>query len=180
MKKDFIVPIIVLAVICLFVSGALAIVNSITKPVISDANIERAYAAKKMIIPQAEEFIKLEIDNLRSEGKIPHSIREIFKTSNNTGFIFNISVRGYGHDDIKFLCGIDPDGKIIKTEVLAHSETQGLGTPIFEEPHAGKFWGKNLSGIEDIAAISGATITSDAFKNGISDALKAFEIVRSL
>ena len=172
--KDFIKPIIVLAVICILISGALAIVNNITEPVITAAALERAYSARREILPQADGFEALDY-----ETGMPRSITEIFRSINDTGYLFMISTMAYGRDPMVIICGIDPEGRIIRASVLSHSETQGLGTPVFEEAHAGQFWGKNRAGIEDIAAISGATITSNAFKNAMRDALIAFEILRT-
>ena len=169
-KNDFIMPIIVLLVICLFVSGALAVVNSITEPIITEAAKIRAAEEKKRIIPDAE-FDLLNIEDL------PRTVTEVHRATNGLGYIFAVSVIGYGTEEIKILCGVDPDGRIIRAVVLSHNETQGLGTPIFEEPHAGLYWRKNKREIESVSAISGATITSNAFKRAMRDALTAFEIV---
>jgi len=171
MKKDFIIPITVLAVICLFVSGALALVNNVTSPIITQGTLERARIARIDIIPQADDFELVSLFN-----GMPKSVTEIYKTTNDTGYIFTITVIGYG-GEIKFLCGINNEGNVIKTAVLSQTETKGLGTPIFEEPYAGKFRGKDTTGVESIDAISGATITSNAFKFGIRDALTAFNIL---
>jgi electron transport complex protein RnfG len=80
---------------------------------------------------------------------------------------------GYG-GEIKLICGIDTDGKIIKSAVLEHSETQGLGTIVFDK--ADRYEGKdrNLDGID---AIAGSTISSNAYKNAVSDAFAAYEII---
>jgi len=169
-KNDFILPIVVLLFICLFVSGALAVVNSITEPIISEAAKVRAAEEKTKIIPGAE-FELLNIEGL------PRTITEVHRAANGLGYIFAVSVTGYGTEEIKLLCGVDPAGRIIRATVLSHNETQGLGTPIFEEPHAGQYWRKNIREIEGVTAISGATITSNAFKRAMRDALAAFDIV---
>ncbi|MDR0502764.1 MAG: FMN-binding protein [Treponema sp.] len=173
-KKDFILPVTVLSLICLVISGALAVVNNLTKPVIENAASQRAAAARQDIIPAAEGFELIEAEGL------PKRITEVYRTTNNVGYIFMITTHGYAPEDIKMICGIDPEGKVIKTATLSQNETQGLGTPIFEQPHAGQYWGRDRSGIEGVAAISGATITSNAYKNGIRDAFAAFEIVKTL
>jgi electron transport complex protein RnfG len=170
MKNDFIMPVLVLTLICLIISGALALVNDLTHPIIEEAANERAEIARKEIIPEAEEFILIE-----AEGA-PKAVREIYGTSNNTGYIFVVVTnKGYG-GDIKIICGIDPDGKIIKSAVLAHTETQGLGTIVFER--AVIFEGLNKNVAAEIDALAGSTITSTAYKNAILDAFEAFEIVR--
>ena len=171
MRKDFILPIVVLSLICLFVAGALAVSNNFTEPVITAAAAERAERARRSIMPDAEEFELMEVSGL------PRRVFEVYRTTNNIGYIFMIRTSGYG-GEIRLMCGIDMDGKVIGTATLAQTETKGLGTPIFEEPHAGQYRGRDRNGIEGVAAISGATITSDAFKNGIRDAFTAYEIVK--
>jgi len=175
MNKSLITPIIVLALICLFVSGALSIVNSKTDPVIKKAAEDRAAAARKEVIPQASGFELLNIDNLRGENGIPSTVTEIYKTTNGIGYIFMITSSGYG-GDIKLICGVDPIGIIIKTATLSQTETKGIATPVFEAAHQNQYVGKdkNLNGI---VAISGATISSTAYKRGIKDALTAFDII---
>ena len=171
MKKDFIMPVTVLTLLCLIMAGALALVNNITYPVIKEAAAERAYIARKEIIPQAEEFILLEPDR----ELIPETVAEIYAANNNTGYIFIVYTYGYG-GSIKLICGIDPDGKIIKSKILAHTETQGLGTIVFDR--AVSYEGQDADFAYNLDAIAGSTITSNAYKNAVLDAFAAFEIIK--
>ena len=175
-KKDFVIPIFVLALLCLLISGALAVGNRITHPVIEQAASQRMETARREIIPNADGFELLDMEFFHRDSSVPKTVTAIYKTTNDSGYIFMTTTIGYG-GEIKLVCGVDPDGKIIKTAVLSQSETQGFGTPVFDEPHAGQYWGKDRNNIEDIAAISGATISSKAFKKGIRDSLEAFDIV---
>jgi len=170
MKKDFIMPILVLSLICLFVSGALAVVNNFTFPVIENAAAQRAAAARKEIIPQADGFELVHADGF------PRTITEVYRATNNTGYIFMISVPGYG-GNINMICGIDNDGRIIKTAVLSHTETKGMTDPVFSDPHESQYMGKDKS-LRGITAVTGATISSNAYRNGVSDAFAAFELVK--
>jgi electron transport complex protein RnfG len=167
-KKDYIMPILVLSVICLIVSGALAAGNNLTAPIIEQAAAERAEAARKEILPDADEFVPL-----HAEG-FPKSIDAAYGTSNGIGYIFMVTSVGYG-GDIKMVVGISPEGRIIKTAVLSHTETQGLGTVIFDR--AREYEGKD-GRLEGIDAVSGSTITFNAYRNGVRDAFAAFEIVK--
>ena len=167
------IPIVILALICLIVSGALALSHSLTQPVIAEAAAGRAEKARREIIPGADGFVLIETEHL------PKTVTGVYKTANNTGFIVMVSSLGYG-GEIKLICGIDNNGKIIRTMVLANNETRGLGTPVFDEPHSSQYWGKDANGIESIQAISGATISSTAFKDGIRDAFKAYEIIKGM
>ena len=170
MKDDFVMPILVLALICMFMSGALAVVNNITYPVISEAAAFRAEKAQREIIPEADGFVLIEADNL------PATIKEVYGTTNNMGFVIVVASPGYG-GEIIIMCGIDPDGKIIKSVALNHEETKGISDPVFAMQDQYKGKNKNLDGID---SVSGATITSYAYKNGILDAFLAFETVKGV
>jgi electron transport complex protein RnfG len=166
-KRDFIIPLIVLAGICLIISGALAATNRVTSPVIAEAAAGREKQAQKLILPDVDEFIPLEVYGL------PRSVTRVYGTSNGEGFIFMITVNGYG-GEMRLICGIGPDGRIIKAMTLSEKETRGIATPVFaQEP---LYIGKDRA-LEGIDAVSGATITFNAYRNGILDAFKAYDLI---
>ena len=169
-KNDFVMPIVVLTVICLVITALLAVTNSVTEPVITKASQERAQAARSEIIPEADGFELMEIEDL------PASVTEVYKTTNDTGYIFMLTTMGYG-GEMDLICGIDNDGKIISVKTLSHSETKGMGSKTTEEPFRSQFTGKDES-LEGVDAITGATISSKAYFDAIYDAFKAFDIVR--
>lgn len=175
-RKDVVVSILVLTFICFFVSGVLAGLNNITYPVIARGAAQRTYEARKAIIPSADYFEQLDIANLRASG-LPESISEVYRAANDTGYIFTISVRGFG-GNMTLLCGVDMDGRIIKAIVLSHSETISFFNRVFNERHRDLYWGRNKNEIENIDAVSGATITSNALRNIMRYALTGFEFVR--
>jgi electron transport complex protein RnfG len=170
MKKDFVMPIVILTAICLFISAALAITNYFTEPIIVKAAAERAEAARNEAIPEAEGFELIALDGA------PATIKEVYKTTNDVGYIFMITTAGYG-GEMKLICAIDNDGNIITCKVLAQSETKGLGSRITEEAFAGQFPGKN-SALEGVSTLTGATISSKAYVNAVKDAFAAFELVK--
>jgi electron transport complex protein RnfG len=172
MKKDFVLPIVVLTLICLIISAGLAITNNYTEPVIAKAAADRAEAARSAVIPEADSFELIEAQGL------PATVKEVYKTTNNVGYIFMLTAPGYG-GDINILCGIAPDGTILATKTLQQSETKGLGSKITEAPFAGQFPGKDAS-LDGVDAISGATISSRAYLGAIKDAFAAFDIVKGV
>jgi electron transport complex protein RnfG len=170
MKKDFVMPILVLTLICLVVSGALAVVNDITHPVIQEASIQRAFEAKREMLPDAEDFILLEAEGL------PYAVTEVYATPNSVGYIVAVTAqRGYG-GDFYILCGINPNGEIIKSKVLSHTETMGLGTKVFDA--AVVYEGMNKAQAAQVDTIAGSTITSRAYREAMKDALEAFDIIK--
>jgi electron transport complex protein RnfG len=170
LKKDFIAPILVLSIICLVISGALALTNSITEPVIAAAAAEREEAAMHEIIPDADIFELMDIDGL------PATVREVYRSANGAGHIFIITTSGYG-GDLRIICGIGPDGKLLHCKALEQSETKGLGARITEPAFEKQFDGVD-SRLDGVAAISGATISSTAYINAIKDAFTAYEAVK--
>jgi len=168
-KKDFIMPILVLSLICLIISGSLAICDSFTRPLIEGASVSRAADSRRDVLPDADGFELLALDGL------PKTIKEVYKATNGAGYIFMITTSGYG-GEIRLICGIDAKGTIVRSATLAQSETKGLGTLVFEEPFESRFAGKDKD-LNGISAISGATISSNAYINGIRDAFEAYDIV---
>ena len=168
-KKDFVLPILVLTVICLVISAALAVTNSFTAPVITKAAAARAEEARNAIIPSAEGFEQVDTDGL------PATDTEAYKSTNNVGYVFMLTTTGYG-GDIKLICGIDPDGKMIGIKTLEQSETKGLGTKAIDKLES-LIPGKD-SALDGVDAVSGATITSKGYLSAVNDALKAFELVK--
>ena len=172
MKKDFVAPILVLSLICLVISGALAFTNSVTEPVIANAAAEREEAARYEMIPEADGFEIIEI------GGLPATIKEVYKSTNGVGYILMISTSGYG-GDISIICGIGSDGRMIRSRALEHSETKGLGARIADASYADQYDGADSS-LGGIVAITGATISSTAYVNAMKDAFAAYEIIKGV
>lgn len=169
-KNDFVMPIVVLAGICLVITALLAFTNSATEPVIQKASLERAQAARKEIIPDADDFELLEVEGL------PDTVTEVYKATNDGGYIFMLRTTGYG-GEMDLICGIDDDGRIISVNTLKHSETKGMGSKTTEEPYRNQYVGKDES-LEGVEAITGATVSSKAYKGAIEDAFTAYNIIR--
>ena len=168
-KNDFVMPIVVLTVICLVITALLALTNSATQPVIEKAALERAEAARAEIIPEADGFELMEVDNL------PGSVTEIYRTTNDTGYVFMLTTMGYG-GEMDLILGMDNDGKIIDVKTLKHSETKGMGSKTAEEPFRSQFRGADAS-LEGVDAITGATISSKAYIGAVADAFAAYEMI---
>ena len=166
----------------------LALVNSMTAGVIK-ANAEKAQLeAQKEVLPDALEFKKTDA----SEKNIPEgtkngvrieSLNVGIANGNGVGYIATmISNAGYG-GDIKVMVGIDSDGSVTKVKILQSSETAGLGQNASKPEFINQFNGKSgsLSVVKnkaadgengEIAAISGATVTSRAVTSCVNAALE--------
>ena len=87
-KADVIKSIVVLAVICLVISGALAIVNSFTAPVIENAAAERENQARQSVMPEAASFEPLEQSDF-PEGVVS-GYQGLDSASETVGYVFTV------------------------------------------------------------------------------------------
>ena len=173
MKKSFneiIKPVLVLVCICLIVTALLAYINSVTSPIIAKAEQEKTEQAMSEVLADADGFEKLEIENL------PERVTEVYGAQNGAGYVFMLTTKGYG-GDMKLICGMKSDGTIEQCKTLSHAETSGLGSKTAEDPYRNQYCGKSAETLGEVDAITGATISSNAYKNAIEDAFKAYDIV---
>ena len=100
------------------------------------------------------------------------------------GYVITVTTHeGYG-GDIRFSVGIRNDGTVNGISILNIAETPGLGMKA-EEVLKPQFAGKTVSqfaytktgavATEEIDAISGATITTNALVNGVNAGLNYFK-----
>jgi len=168
--KEYIKPVLVLTLICLVISAALAFTNQKTAPIIAQAEKTKAQAAQLEVLPEADSFTLLTLTGL------PSSVKEVYRADNGAGFVVMLTIKGYG-GDMKLICGIGKDGLITACSTLSQSETKGLGSKTAESPFKDQFVGKDssLSGGE---TVSGAMISSKAYIGAIQDAFTAYEAAK--
>ena len=68
-------PIVVLVVICIIVTGALAATNKVTKPIIDEATRVAQEQARKELLPDADNFTKV-------EGVAVENVSDIYTADN--------------------------------------------------------------------------------------------------
>lgn len=169
--KEIIKPVLVLTCICLVVSALLAYVNTITAPIIADAEQKAAQQAMTEVLKEADSFEEVKAENL------PERVTQVFSANNGMGYVFMLVTKGYG-GDMNLICGIKSDGTIEACKTLSHSETSGLGSKTAEDPYRNQYSGKTADTLSEVDSISGATISSTAYMNAIKDAYTAFDIVK--
>ncbi len=171
-KTGNVMPIVVLTLICLLITAALAFTNHITAPIIIETQRAVAEQARKDVLPQAEGFKLLNMSGL------PESVTEVYKAENDVGYVFMITSDGYGgKDTMNLACGIGADGNITAVKVLSHEETAGLGSRVTESKFTDQFIGKNAD-LEGVDVISGASRSSRYFINAVRDAFDAYEMAK--
>ena len=170
-KADFVQPIVVLTAICLVMSLLLAVINSITKPIIEETEAAIAEAARAEVLPEADGFTQMDVD--LPEGGF---VTEVYEANNGAGYVFMITCNGYGgKGTMNLICGIDSEGNIVETKTLSHKETAGLGSKVTEDDFKSQFVGQ--SALDGIDTISGATFSSNYYIEGIQSALDAYAAI---
>lgn len=133
--------------------------------------LERANTEARMaVLPQAEAFEPVLFD----PETFP-AVLEIYAGldgDGTVGYAVKARSRGYG-GEMEVIAGIRQDGIIEAVRVSRHRETPGLGAkaaePVFRNQYAGLPADGRL-GDGDVAAVTGATITSRAVTQAVNDA----------
>lgn len=170
--NEFVLPIIVLVAICLFISAAMAAINLITAPKIDEAQRQKEEEALSIVVPDNQGFTKQEISDL------PESVVALYSDNGSSAVAVMLSIKGYDSSNpMSVAVGFDEDGKIIKTSVIScNGETKGIGSKVSDESFLSRFSG--LSNVSSVDTISGATISSSAFKAAMEDACRVVEQYR--
>ena len=164
-------PIVVLVIICIVVTGALAATNGVTAPIIPAATQEAERAARSELPPEAEDFEPV-------TGVEVADVSAIYKSTNDVGVVITSSAKGYG-GDVVVMTAITPDGTIKQIKVTEQAETKGIGsnvvaTPSYWERYEGVSAAQALVLNQDIDAYSGATISSRAVLTAVNSAIEAY------
>ena len=172
--KTLIKSIVVLSVICLVISGALAVVNSFTAPIIEAGAIERENASRQQALPAASDLEEI-------AGDMPATISGAYKGVDDSGatvgYVFTAGNKGFD-GTILVMTAIDTEGKIVAVSTLdVTSETATLGGLTAKESYTSMYSGKDVT-LDGVDVISGATITSKAYEQCVLDAFAAYDAVK--
>ncbi len=168
--NEIIKPIAVLTCICLVVTALLAYVNLVTAPIISESEKKSAAQARTEVLSEADDFEQLDTE-------LPEGVTEAYKATNGAGYVFMLTTKGYG-GDMKLICGIKSNGSIEQCKTLSHKETSGLGSKTAEDPYRTQYNGKTADTYTQVDAITGATISSNAYQKAIKNAFEAYALVK--
>ena len=93
------------------------------------------------------------------------------------GYVFTVEGKGFD-GTISVMCAIGTDGNIINCSTLdVSSETKTLGGQTANPEYTDQYIGQS-SALDGVDSISGATITSTAYKGCVETAFAAYELVK--
>lgn len=184
----------ILLAITLVAGFLLGFVYNMTKDTIAQRQLEDKMNAYKEVFSGADSFeavdefvnedIRLNLDRAGFENEDIDELNKALDSSGNClGYVMTITTHeGYG-GDIVFTMGISNDGTMNGMSILEINETAGLGMnaekvlkPQFSNKNVDLFaYSKTGAMAEnEIDAISGATITTNAVTNGVNTGLYYF------
>lgn len=178
-----------LMLITLIAGLLLGLVYEITKEPIKTERQRAKEEAYKEVFAEASSFEKIELndkteDTIKKQGfnaTIDEAMRVMDQNGSFAGYVLTVTDHeGYG-GDIQFAMGVKADGTVNGISFLSISETAGLGMKATEDDFKKQFANKNTASFvytksgaaaeNEIDALSGATITTNAVTNGVNTGL---------
>lgn len=188
----------VLLVITLVAGFLLGLVYDITlEPIAHQEELANAKACQE-VFSDATDFTDVQTDldtlnqNLKENGLEYVTVDAVMEASDDSGqmlgYVLTVTdSEGYG-GDIQLSMGVRMDGTLNGISILSISETAGLGMNADTDAFKGQFADKNVeqftytkngaSADNEIDAISGATITTNAVTNGVNGGLLTFQYLK--
>lgn len=195
MSNRIIKDTIAITVITLVSGLLLGVVNDITAGPIAKQQAAAKEAAYKEVFADADTFETVSSGEdadleayLDENGFKGQDINEVMLAKDSSGaeigYAFTVTTKeGYG-GDIQFAMGIQDDGTLNGISILSIGETAGLGMRATTDEFKNQFKDRNVekftytkTGVaadDEIDALSGATITTNAMTNGVNAGLCAF------
>ena len=190
MSKESILNAISLMFITLVAGLLLGVVYEITKEPIAKEQQRAKEEAYKTVFADAKSFEEITVDTENVEQQLKDqgmdaTINEAMKVFDNSGefagYVITVTDHeGYG-GDIQFAMGVTLDGVTNGISFLSIGETAGLGMKAKDDEFKNQFADKQVSKFiytksgatadNEIDAISGATITTNAVTNGVNAGL---------
>ena len=161
--KKYIKNLVVFVCICSAVTLLLATTNFITAPIIEKNQNAQANQALLEVMPEGEGFEAVDL----SAFELPATVAEAHKETAGKGHVFRLVTAGYGSDMV-IMCGVDAGGIVTGAVCLSSNETLGK-----EKTYGENFAGKDAALVDAVDTVTGATKTTESYKNAVKDALNA-------
>ncbi|NLC11129.1 MAG: FMN-binding protein [Firmicutes bacterium] len=154
--RDIVKMAVILLIIGAVCGGLLAAVHGFTTPIIEEREHARFVATLESFLPEVARY---EEDVVDGESFYP-----CYDSAGNLiGVVGNVYASGYG-GDIRYIIGVDSDGRILGVKIQEHGETPGIGDVItkdfFEQMFVGLSVEDPIAVGSDVDIVSGATFSS--------------------
>lgn len=178
-KKEILNLALILFTITAITALALSFVNAMTSSRIAQQRQLAVEQAMSTVLP-AESYEKLDIDALELDTVVGEVYVAKDASDAALGHCVKVSPLGFG-GEIQVVVGVDNENKVTGVDIVAMSETPGLGTKAKNAEFLNQFsdktgvikvvTGEASAEDNEVSAITGATVTSKAVAAGIQAAL---------
>lgn len=184
-KSNLVNMTVCLTAVCLVCAALLGVVYAMTYQPIQDASLKALNASISLVLPASEQEVSIsEAQTAELGGKSYEYFCQLSSEGSVTAYAVKSVTIGFG-GPLTVMVGVLPDGTVVATRVLSHSETPGLGAKCETDGHfLGQFEGlapdvpvKLAKDGGSLDAITASTITSRAYTLAVSNAV---ELVKSL
>lgn len=178
--KEILIPTLTLFIIALVTSALLVVTNDFTKDKIAALQEQSNREARQAVLPEADDFIERGI--VTDDAEIT-----FFEATNGAGYVFSTQAKGYG-GAVVVMTGITADGQVAGIKITEQNETPGLGQKALDASFTDQYKeavpadgfvvtksGKTAP--EEINALAGATITTNAVTNSVNQAIEIYKLV---
>ena len=184
---------LILAAITVVSGLVLGAAYEVTKGPIAQTQAKQKQEACQAVYPEADSFEAMDVDQKAAKEAIKKmgtnaTVDEVYSATmdgSEAGYVVTVTDKdGYG-GDIQFAMGIQDDGTLNGISILSIGETAGLGMRANTDAFKDQFKDKKVDKFEytktgatadnQIDALSGATITTNAMTNGVNAGLCAFQ-----
>ena len=176
--------VLVLFLITLFASGAVAVVYKFTEGPIAEAKAAKTGSAIGEVLPEFDNDIASTAKTVEIDGGTA-TVYTAEKGGKPVGYAVQTFTTNGFSGLITLMVGFLPDGTIQGIQVLSHAETPGLGSKMADEgnPLTASFLGKSPADLKmsvkkdggDVDAITASTITSRAYTEAVDRAYQVFQ-----
>lgn len=168
--KEFVIPTLVLGIICLVITAFLSVTYEVTQPIIDENNRRIAEESRSLVLSEADGFEEV-------QGEFSENTVDVYAATNGAGYAITTTARGYDSDPLKIMVGIKDDGTIERINILANNETPGLGSKVSNESFTDQVKGMDRN-LEGYTMIAGATRSSTAVRRAIETAYDVYDQVK--
>jgi electron transport complex protein RnfG len=133
---DIIKLILALTITSVIAGLAIGIANGKTAGRIAELELQTKQAAIEAVFPAGVEIKEMKD---KGQGEAPDLYWIAFEGDKLIAYAFEMAGRGYA-GDIKFMVGVEVDGKILGITVIDHNETPGLGSRVNEVVSTKYIW----------------------------------------
>ena len=165
--KHLLKTIVILLCIVAIFAVAMFGLNFLTGPIIEANNKGAEFAPLLAVMPEAENFEEV----TSTLAGVPESVIAVYKETSGKGFVVRAKASTqYSKEPMEITFGITADGKICGIQLDVY--TDSIDFRAKDANYIASYIEKD-SALADIGTVSGATYSSTAFKNAVSEGFSA-------